>query len=424
MVTLPGDRKRLLLLEQGLAEFGNQFAFMVVPYMLVEAFIVDAAVYSMITILVSVASVAGGILASGMSRVLGARCISVAGLVFSGIALGTIVVSAELGFASLNLTVGCYMLVAALSSTYSIGAVVAVKYVVDRPSEYSELNGRRSLVRSASTVVAPSVIGVMLISVSASVLLGVSMVCCFISAAIFWRLLAADQVDGDWRRPLKKTFAQSGPEQAVICRRGALWILTSRYDIAAGAAAPIAATFLRRFSMTLLPIFILRSTGSSSVDFGIVYSFGGIGYVFGGLACSYMQAFLAVKKRQLKLFAVLSGGCCASLGAMHMAEGLHTAGACLFVAISATGGIMIDVLTTTHRQRTLSTQNLASLTAMIDSSETVAGLAAAAAAGAAASAMSVSYVFLGAAVLYGMTAVIIVFVIVLLEYRRRQAPSV
>lgn len=374
----------LLLTEQALSEFGRQFTFILVPYVLVRAYSASAADLAAVSTAVSITAMIASTITAYIARKMRTVQLAVGGSLLTTACLIFVWV-ATLREWPPAIVVLLYLLVTLVSSTYSVGIVVAVREVAKSDGDYLVLNGRRNLVQSSASILGPSLVGSLVVMVEAPRLFLVDALASLASALVFLQILRGSNTDHS-ESEYTATEATGHRRQALgrhyVAARTTLTRWADMKGVIPGLLAPALITFCRRLVMTILPVLLIADFGATSIEYGIVYSAGGVGYLIAASFCSRRTKSNEGLVRTMSAAIPFGVACLGGLVLMVLGDSTsHIVGACLFTAGSGAFGLVIDVVITTHRQKALELSDLTSVTSLSDAIETAGMLSAAVASG-------------------------------------------
>ncbi|MEW6955381.1 MFS transporter [Trueperella pyogenes] len=373
-----------LLAEQALSEFGRQFTYILVPYVLVKIYSASAGDLAAISTVASVTAMIASAITAYIARRIRTVQLAVGGCLNTMECL-ICVWGATLQGWPLATVVLLYLLVTLVSSTYSVGIVVAVTEVAKSDNDYLILNGRRNLVQSTASILGPSLVGALVVMVEAPRLFLVDALASLASALVFLRILRGSNVDRhESEHAATEATGRCRPSLRghYVAARTTLTRWASIQGVIAGLLAPALITFCRRLVMTILPVILIADFGATSIEYGIVYSAGGVGYLIAASFCSWRAKGNESLKRSMSAAIPFGVACLSGLMLMVLGDSTaHIVGACLFTAGSGAFGLVVDVLITTHRQKALDLRDLTSVTSLSDAIETAGMLSAAVASG-------------------------------------------
>lgn len=362
--------ERILIAEEGLAEFGKQLTWVALPLVAVlelNATVTEIAALATIT---AVAALIGGATNASLSQRLGLHTRIYLSSVVTALAL-LIVPAAALGHSSSMI----WLYVSAIVTGF-FGPMFRVAFmtVVQRgvpPVRLLPLNGRINLVQSIISVGSPTLVGLAALVIEPSLLLIVDASTWLVSAVVLGSLA--------------RESAASTPDAGVPADFGAVQEPAhpgSRFTavVKAGIFCEVAWIFGRASMATVAVLYIIDSLGFGSASVGVVFTIGGLGFVAGASLASMAGSRLGYTALNAAV-AVSAIVCATSLLLSPISDPVALAGVAVFTAVSALGYILLDVTLTSWRQTNLNEADLGVVASWADSAGTAARLSAAVVAG-------------------------------------------
>ncbi|MDO4607017.1 MAG: MFS transporter [Bowdeniella nasicola] len=359
-------REGLLLVEQATGEFGKQIAFLAVPVITVSVMNLSVGQIALLSTCTAIAAIAGSATlawASGRARV---RRIVIAGcLVYTGgligMSLGTMG-----GPQFLWVFVAGALVTAFVTSVYRVGTVVSIQSAVE-PLRRAQLNSWTNTIQAMASVGLPPLIGAVLVFGYQGAWLLADALTWLFSCWVFSLLL-----------PRSRNADEKEQTAAESEQKSRSWWQDSH--VRAGVWAVALLGFARTLATTVLAFIVLKELGLNSGSLGTIFAVGGIGFLGGAI----LSRWVSLQRYRLLVTMILAIVCLLvlSLGAGAFAPPIGAGvGLAAFMGLSAVIGLLIEIAIDVWRQQTLSTKDLAGVTAFSDTAETLARLAASGAAG-------------------------------------------
>jgi hypothetical protein len=387
----------LLLVEQGVGEFGKQMTFVAAPLLAVVQLHAGAAAVAALATTGAVAALAGAALNAALTRAVALRTRAVVAALASAVGLLAVPVAQALGRLDVAVLAVVIAVLSLAAPVFRVGVISLVPRLVP-PSDYVRVGGRISLVQSVTAVGGPVVVGGLAVVVSPSFLLGVDSLTWFFSAAVLGWLLkpvgAAPEPGPDGGSPVPDAPAEPAPPPASL-----------RAPILAGLAAEGVWALCRTSVSTVLALYIVDNLHFNTLSVGVAYAVGGAGFLAGAAL-----AGLAGERLTYRVTARLAGwialACALALFTSLVSGPAGLAGIAVFTGASAMGYLLLEVTLTAWRQTNLDEHGLSRVSSAADGVGTSARLGGAVLAGIVGQLLGVSDVLLGAAVAFLVVATV------------------
>jgi hypothetical protein len=357
--------EKLLIVEEGLGEFGKQLTWVAVPLVAVLELHASVSKMAILATGTGAAALVGGAVNSSMTRWLSLQIRVYLSCLLTALALLLVPATTLFGFTSMNSLYVSAVITGFVGPMFRVAFMTVVQRQVSA-ADVLVLNGRINLVQSIISVGSPTLVGLTATVVDPSLLLVVDAATWLVSAVILGRLSIDRVVEQEGPADDDEPRYEAAPRSAH-----------SPFTpvVTAGIFCEVAWIFGRACIGTVAVLYIIDKLNFGSTAVGVVFTIAGLGFVIGAALAGIAGSRLGYA-RLSGIVAITAVACAGGLLATPVTGYVALGGVALFTAASAMGYILLDVTLTSWRQTNLSESDLGIVASWADSAGTATRLGA------------------------------------------------
>lgn len=361
---------RVLLLEQGISEFGKQLSFFALP--VIAVVILGASVFDvgLLATVTASAALAGGVVSARTVTTLSLYSRTWLPVVCTSLALLVVFLGGMSEWFRIEFIYAAGAVAGLCAPMLRVSYLTAVKRTISE-NEILAFNGRANLIQAVVSVAAPTLVGVATAGgLSPLFLILVNIATLLFTAVVLHWIIGHAKSDSDGTRTDSPSANDHGAATALDVRL--------RNQTLFGIGCETLWVFCRTGVGAVVVVYILDYLGRTEFSVGLVMTAGGIGFV-AGAALSSLGSKTAPLLRNVVFFC--SALCGLLLLVTFVEENVAFFAIACFSAFSAIGYIVLDVAMTSWRQVALREKDFMVFSSWSETSTTAARLASGAVSG-------------------------------------------